>query len=203
MARYSEKDVPDSYSYPAGAVELQMLSAKHSTEAELDKGDPLLIEVKFEIRAHSGGASAGAKYTERFRLGTKEDPRGESPITRKEFARAGGSWQRWLDLTKKSGVFTGDTEEEVEALNAAKPLVVADMERREGKDPVTKVPNGKFYNSLIRYYEVGKKAVGGGAGASSAGSDKKTCPQCNKVVPAKLFDSHMKRHEPLDNDEEA
>jgi len=202
MAKYTEKDVPDTSSYPAGTVQLRVLSVKHSTDAEISSEKPLMIEAKFEILAHTDqSVASGSKYTERFRLGSTDDPRAELAATRKQFKDGrGGDWQRWLAFTKATGTFVGDTEEEAEALDASKPDVVADLTRREGKGASA----GKFFNSLDKYYAPGKKSVAPSAPAPSAApaSDKKKCPKCDKLVSAKLFDSHVARHEPEEENEE-
>lgn len=204
MAKYNEKDIPDSMTYPAGKVHLRVLSVKHSLPQEISSEKPLQVEVKFEILAHSDpSVGAGAKYTERFRLGMDTDPNAESPATRREFKGGrGGDWQRWLDLTKRTGIYCGDTEEEAAALDAAKPEVFADMEKREGGKGTKS--EGKFFNSLKKYYEPGKvqitqaPATGTGTSNSSASQAaspaKRHCDECNKDIAAKLWEGHVKRH---------
>lgn len=206
MAKYNEKDIPDSMTYPAGKVHLRVLSAKHSKAEEISSEHPLQVEVKFEILAHSDpSVGAGAKYTERLQLGMDTDPNAESPATRREFKGGrGGNWQRWLDLTKRTGVYCGDTEEEAAALDAAKPEVFADMEKREGGKGTKS--EGKFFNGLKKYYEPGKVQIAStlvdsskpaGAGATSGGTvpAKRHCDECNKDIAAKLWEGHVKRHE--------
>lgn len=202
MARYTEKEVPDLGVYPATTYGLHVDSATHS-----HPGEPLKIEVKFTM---TGPASfVGRKYTERFMLGTEDDPDADRGDTKRN-GFTGINWGRYHALAKVAGVFCGDTEEEVAALNATHPDVVADMTKRTYVDKNTKEVKGPF-NNLARFYAPGKKepkeppeepmdpsssaSSGSSAtgGASSAAS--RPCPDCNgKMIPERLWTQHSLRH---------
>jgi hypothetical protein len=155
-------------------------------------------------------------YTERFQLGTEDDPQAENPDT-KRAGFTGINWGRWKSLAKAAGVFCGDSDEEFDALLATKADVVGDMTKRSYEDKTTHEMKGPF-NNLARFYAPGKKEPkveeaadptpsGGSQGkpqgsqskesgkGSGNGNDKTHCDECDKDVSKRIFESHKKRHE--------
>lgn len=220
MATYNEKEIPDSNVHQKGRYLFKITDVEKSGD-----GEPLQYNVKMTFTAPE--KKVGQKYTERFRLGTDTDPDAEAPETKRS-GMTGINWSRWMELTKKAGVFCGDTDEEAEALKGCELGGV--MSHREGKDKETKEPTGRIYNSIVRYFEEGKmepgldeevvlsaeagKAAAAGSpakapakGAAKSGTNptpssdaKKKCDHegCGKMVPARLFEKHTKMHADMD-----
>lgn len=150
MATYNEKEIPDSNVHQKGRYLFKITDVEKSGD-----GEPLQYNVKMTFTAPE--KKVGQKYTERFRLGTPEDENAEDPNTKRS-GMTGINWSRWMELTKKAGVFCGDTDEEADALKGCELGGV--MSHREGKDKETKEPTGRIYNSIVRYFEEGKMEPG-------------------------------------------
>jgi hypothetical protein len=209
MAQYEASQIPDPSVFPRTTYGFKTSVVEHSKE-----GEPLKIKVRMSILAPD--SRKGQRYTETFTLGTEEDPEANDPRTKRE-GMTSFNWQRWLNFVRVTGVACGETKEEVDALNATLPEFVADMNVRPGKDRTTGELTGRKFNSLVRYYEMGRKeprepndedqpmqttkaAVGGGLGmraaAKSDGAETVLCDACEppKRISAKVFESHKARH---------
>jgi len=206
MATYNAAQVPDLSVFPRTTYGFKIVSVDHSRD-----GEALKVVLKLAVTAPD--SRKGQRYTERFMLGTDEDMNAEQPKTKRE-GMTGFNWARWLNFTKVTGVFAGDTEEEVAALNSTLPEFIADMQVREGKDKETGLPSGRKFNSLTRYYEVGKKearepseddqpvvamkaaAKSGNAAVSPTDSGSTLCTDCQPPVKVnnRVLAQHKARH---------
>lgn len=210
MATYKENEVPSIGLYPAGTFGFKVVSATHS-----DAGDPTRIQVQVQFVGVPEDAPnlLGLKYTERYTLGTEDDPDAEGVDTKKK-GLTGMHWGRYHALVKTVGLFAGNTEEEVAALNSDKPEFTAHMACKGYTSKDTGEFKGPF-NNLDRFFAPGKKepkldpvrdedpsqpkpttsTAPASAGTPSAASETEHCDVCDKSVPRRLAASHAKRHQ--------
>jgi hypothetical protein len=152
-ARPPWKDIPDTGLVPAGAYEVivKELAATTSKPTETERAKLMYVAT---LRIHEPKEYRGQTLTDRFAIGTNDDPEANDPETWKGSFAA----RRLKQFCKSTKIELGDDmDDTIEAIEGQHCVVMVRLDApREDKK------TGRTYgesNSVTAYYEVGAPGV--------------------------------------------
>lgn len=144
MAKWTPSETPDF-----SIIEDQIAELVVDSMSTGDYQGRVTVDVETHIVDGAAGWT-GFNVRTRFFLGTEEDPKAESPVTRRS-----RNWTKYKNFLKACGTTpTGDTDEEAELVQGQTFLGnIGHYSKGEGE-------NVKFYNTINAFYRVGSREVG-------------------------------------------
>lgn len=163
MAKWNTTETPDNTMLDDGIYRLNVENVEETGGTDEDPR-PLAIEVTFTVEEPT--SSKGFFVRRRFWLGSKEDPRAESPSTRRS-----KDWVAYKNFLKACGVSpSGDTEEEALMLKDGECLGKVGLRRYRQKTDAEGQRTG-MANTVYSFYQPGTKDVGYANGLDKVAAD--------------------------------